>query len=1017
MMKKITISIAFCFVISALFAQNYVENGDFEYGLNANWTHQVASGGTGEFSLSQDEFVMEGSVGLKVQVQESTYSYKAIKSTTSFTAGADSLYLLRFWARGYERSEIYVEVEGSETPGVLYEVHSGRTFFHLPFKTAPYSELKINFYFKDDRTSYQNKHPELANAFSSNKMTYHLDGVEVLDQDNKENIDVLNTYIWQHNRVGQGWTAGDNDVSCLLPDGRTVWFFNDSFYGTNDASNNPLYDVGQFVRNAVVVQELDGTLNTMPAKEQSGGGGQTVFFEIPQSDIILNDDGKVKNCFWVGDALVENDMLKVYLIEVYGEGRSYIGRFSYPELEYLGTVQQPSSCTRYETFFVEDQTIYLFDWDDIGLWEQRSHVARTSLGNIEGSEPWEYWNGTEWGTDPEEVAYINDMRADGVIRLEEGNYVMTTIPNMSRQVQVSFAENPIGPWTDPQTVYTMPEDSAYWFYMPNIHNQLPNGNYSISYSVNANYDLFFAFESFVDKYWYRQRYIQVELLGLSPFTEKEDCAGVLNGSAYLDECDHCVGGTTGLEPCATGIAKLYSDCDYTGSIIGLNVGDYSIADLQALGFSDNELSSIEVEDGYLVELFDEDQFSGDNLLINSSFACLSDENFDNKATSLIVRRNKESDLSGVFAIQNKQSELYMSVANSSNENYAVIDQNSYEDESQEFEFEELGNGYYKISNVASGLALNVIEASEDPKANIEQWDGLEFDLTDVGGSISVQYDDSPAAEKMANLIDNNSNTKYLTFNNHAWIQFQATTPKVVNGYSLTSANDADTRDPKNWSLRGSNDGEEWVLLDTLSNIDFPTRFEEKYFSIENSTAYSYYRLDMEADFGDVLQLAEWKLFVTPESGEEVTSQVFFVQDAGDGYYRIINKNSDLLLEIIDGDKTEGTKVRQMNDIGQPGALWKLVDPDDIATSNGFIQDELKQSEIVLYPNPVKNTLNLKVTSDLIGAKVVVYNLNGILVFAGNINQSSIDVSKLQTGFYTIKVSNNSEVFVSSFLKQ
>ena len=28
-----------------------------------------------------------------------------------------------------------------------------------------------------------------------------------------------------------------------------------------------------------------------------------------------------------------------------------------------------------------------------------------------------------------------------------------------------------------------------------------------------------------------------------------DCAGVLNGTAFLDNCDNCVGGNTGVEPC------------------------------------------------------------------------------------------------------------------------------------------------------------------------------------------------------------------------------------------------------------------------------------------------------------------------------------------------------------------------------------------------------------------------------------------------------------------------------------
>ena len=35
----------------------------------------------------------------------------------------------------------------------------------------------------------------------------------------------------------------------------------------------------------------------------------------------------------------------------------------------------------------------------------------------------------------------------------------------------------------------------------------------------------------------------------NPVTLPEDCAGVVGGAAYIDECDICVSGITSLEPC------------------------------------------------------------------------------------------------------------------------------------------------------------------------------------------------------------------------------------------------------------------------------------------------------------------------------------------------------------------------------------------------------------------------------------------------------------------------------------
>lgn len=49
-----------------------------------------------------------------------------------------------------------------------------------------------------------------------------------------------------------------------------------------------------------------------------------------------------------------------------------------------------------------------------------------------------------------------------------------------------------------------------------------------------------------------------------------DCAGELDGSAYTDDCGTCVGGNTGLHPCAT--VQLEDACSYEGSIDSNNEG-------------------------------------------------------------------------------------------------------------------------------------------------------------------------------------------------------------------------------------------------------------------------------------------------------------------------------------------------------------------------------------------------------------------------------------------------------------
>ncbi|RAJ10690.1 putative secreted protein (Por secretion system target) [Chitinophaga skermanii] len=139
------------------------------------------------------------------------------------------------------------------------------------------------------------------------------------------------------------------------------------------------------------------------------------------------------------------------------------------------------------------------------------------------------------------------------------------------------------------------------------------------------------------------------------------------------------------------------------------------------------------------------------------------------------------------------------------------------------------------------------------------------DITNSSGTLTAQYNDSPTGEDISKVIDNLASTKYLTFHSSAWIGFQTPSAVVVNKYTITSANDADTRDPLSWTFSGSNDGTTWTTLDTRSNEDFPSRLQLREFTFSNSTAYQYYRLQMSNNSGTILQLAEWEIFTAGSS--------------------------------------------------------------------------------------------------------------------------------------------------------
>ena len=135
-------------------------------------------------------------------------------------------------------------------------------------------------------------------------------------------------------------------------------------------------------------------------------------------------------------------------------------------------------------------------------------------------------------------------------------------------------------------------------------------------------------------------------------------------------------------------------------------------------------------------------------------------------------------------------------------------------------------------------------------------------LADVarGGSVSASAENSGSGEGAARAFDDDSLTKWLAFQSTPWLRYQLPSAKTVKLYTLTSANDFPARDPRAWTLQASNDGSTWVTLDTRTGQDFPWRFQTRAFAINNNTAYSQYRLQINETHGEsTTQLAEFEL--------------------------------------------------------------------------------------------------------------------------------------------------------------
>lgn len=143
---------------------------------------------------------------------------------------------------------------------------------------------------------------------------------------------------------------------------------------------------------------------------------------------------------------------------------------------------------------------------------------------------------------------------------------------------------------------------------------------------------------------------------------------------------------------------------------------------------------------------------------------------------------------------------------------------------------------------------------------------IETDITNNNISYKTQYENtSNANETSGKLIDNNINSKFLLFNfSTVWAQLEFATPQATGAYTMTSANDAPERDPKNWTLEGSDNGTDWTILDTRTDQSFGSRFLTVKYTFNNQVAFKFYRLNVSAVRNSTLfQLAEWRLLKRP----------------------------------------------------------------------------------------------------------------------------------------------------------
>ena len=154
-------------------------------------------------------------------------------------------------------------------------------------------------------------------------------------------------------------------------------------------------------------------------------------------------------------------------------------------------------------------------------------------------------------------------------------------------------------------------------------------------------------------------------------------------------------------------------------------------------------------------------------------------------------------------------------------------------------------------------------------------------------------------EGFADACDGSVNTKFGTGDKPNWVIIQASAPVYLNGYTIFTANDNAAytgRNPKDWTLEGSNDKYHWTLLtevkddQVLEDVNF-TPFD---FDVKTIEAFTYFRFTVKAtkDAGAYMQYSELHL-----KGVEENPLTFTAVDGSAGF------GNEGFENVVDGKTT------------------------------------------------------------------------------------------------------------------
>lgn len=126
------------------------------------------------------------------------------------------------------------------------------------------------------------------------------------------------------------------------------------------------------------------------------------------------------------------------------------------------------------------------------------------------------------------------------------------------------------------------------------------------------------------------------LQGLTPNTSYTLIVKAYDAAGNFSAASNTVTVKTDTSTTTSAAATVFADCNYGGTSVSLALGNYTLAQLQALGVVNDDISSVQVKNGYKITLYSDNNYGGTSITLSANDECIADNNFNDLTSSIKV---------------------------------------------------------------------------------------------------------------------------------------------------------------------------------------------------------------------------------------------------------------------------------------------------------------------------------------------------------------------------------------------